>query len=209
MAGAQKKSLDAPDTRVRVEGIAADLVEVGDASVARNIFAPGCAHCALRRARPWPATAEPPRVVRPITPACSSRADDGSVLDVGPNDVYDIPPGHDGWVTSDTPMRAVTRSGVRAWLPQPDAGERVLTTLVVTDIVASTELAVRLGDRAWRELLSRDNAEVRDVLDASRGRRWPRPATASSPAFWTCELGPRIVAGRSAREPVMQTRSTA
>jgi class 3 adenylate cyclase len=41
---------------------------------------------------------------------------------------------------------------------------RVLTTVLFTDIVGSTELAVRLGDRGWRDLLERHHATVRNQL---------------------------------------------
>jgi class 3 adenylate cyclase len=73
-------------------------------------------------------------------------------------------------VVSDEPLRAINWSGVRSWLPEPEAGDRVVATLLFTDIVASTETAVRLGDRAWRELLGRHNRDVRDQLDRFRGR---------------------------------------
>jgi len=46
MAGAKKKSLDAPDERVQVEGVSAEIVQLGDAAISRNVFQPG-AHCAL------------------------------------------------------------------------------------------------------------------------------------------------------------------
>jgi hypothetical protein len=61
-------------------------------------------------------------------------------------------------------------SGVRTWLPQVESGDRVLPTLLFTDIVSSTDAAVQLGDRAWRDLLGRQNQEVRDELDRFRGR---------------------------------------
>ena len=48
-------------------------------------------------------------------------------------------------------------------------GERRLATVLFTDIVGSTELAARLGDRAWRELLARFFALVRAQLAAHRG----------------------------------------
>ena len=41
---------------------------------------------------------------------------------------------------------------------------RVLTTVLFTDMVGSTELAVRLGDRGWRDLLERHHATVRNQL---------------------------------------------
>jgi len=49
------------------------------------------------------------------------------------------------------------------------APERVLATVLFTDIVGSTEKAVELGDRAWRELLERHHARIRRELVRFRG----------------------------------------
>jgi pimeloyl-ACP methyl ester carboxylesterase len=57
-------------------------------------------------------------------------------------------------------------TGVR---PHP-ALDRVLATVLFTDIVGSTELVADLGDRRWRDLLERHNAVVRRELDRFRGR---------------------------------------
>jgi class 3 adenylate cyclase len=56
-------------------------------------------------------------------------------------------------------------TGVR---PQPEP-ERVLATMLFTDVVASTETAARLGDRRWRELLEGHRADVRSALGRWRG----------------------------------------
>ena len=56
-------------------------------------------------------------------------------------------------------------TGVRP-APEPD---RVLATVLFTDVVASTETAVRLGDRRWREVLATHRAEVRNALARWRG----------------------------------------
>jgi class 3 adenylate cyclase len=48
--------------------------------------------------------------------------------------------------------------------------DRVLATILFTDIVGSTRLAADLGDRAWRELLERHHALVRSELARFRGR---------------------------------------
>ena len=45
--------------------------------------------------------------------------------------------------------------------------DRVLATVLFTDIVGSTERAVQLGDRRWRELLEQHHAVTRRLL-----RRW-------------------------------------
>ncbi len=52
----------------------------------------------------------------------------------------------------------------------PREPERVLATVLFTDIVASTDYAAKLGDDAWRELLDRHNTLVRGQLDRWRGR---------------------------------------
>jgi class 3 adenylate cyclase len=51
--------------------------------------------------------------------------------------------------------------------PQPD---RVLATVVFTDIVGSTELASSMGDRAWKSALTRHRNAVRAELRRSGGR---------------------------------------
>ena len=51
-----------------------------------------------------------------------------------------------------------------------EQSERVLATILFTDIVGSTELAARLGDAAWRELLERHHAIVRRDLARFQGR---------------------------------------
>jgi class 3 adenylate cyclase len=52
-------------------------------------------------------------------------------------------------------------------LAEPD---RVLATILFTDIVGSTRLAAEHCDRAWRELLERHHALVRSELARFRGR---------------------------------------
>jgi pimeloyl-ACP methyl ester carboxylesterase len=47
--------------------------------------------------------------------------------------------------------------------------ERVLATVLFTDIVGSTAKAAELGDRAWRELLERHHALIRRQLAGFRG----------------------------------------
>lgn len=57
-------------------------------------------------------------------------------------------------------------TGVR----RPAEIDRVLATVLFTDIVGSTTQAVQLGDRRWRETLEAHHAVVRDELRRFRGR---------------------------------------
>lgn len=52
----------------------------------------------------------------------------------------------------------------------PREPERVLATVLFTDIVGSTERAAELGDAAWHELLERHDAAVRAELHRYGGR---------------------------------------
>jgi class 3 adenylate cyclase len=53
--------------------------------------------------------------------------------------------------------------------PGPEVPDTVLSTLLITDIVRSTERAAALGDRGWRELLERHYALVRREFARFRG----------------------------------------
>ena len=55
----------------------------------------------------------------------------------------------------------------RQWQAEPD---RVLATLLFTDIVGATARAAEIGDRAWRALLEKHHAEIRRQLSRFRGK---------------------------------------
>jgi pimeloyl-ACP methyl ester carboxylesterase len=50
------------------------------------------------------------------------------------------------------------------------SSERVLATVLFTDIAGSTECAAEIGDTRWRELIEAHHAAVRAQLDRFRGR---------------------------------------
>ena len=52
--------------------------------------------------------------------------------------------------------------------PRP-RDDRMLMTILFTDIVESTETATRLGDKRWRELLDDHHRVVREQLERYRG----------------------------------------
>jgi class 3 adenylate cyclase/pimeloyl-ACP methyl ester carboxylesterase len=53
---------------------------------------------------------------------------------------------------------------------EPDEPDRVLATVLFTDIVGSTAMSARLGDSAWRDLLRSHHQRVRKELARFRGR---------------------------------------
>jgi class 3 adenylate cyclase len=87
--------------------------------------------------------------------------------------VVELPPleGRYTWVDDDVheACMAATREFVSSLSVHGEA-ERVLATVLFTDIVGSTELASRLGDSDWRALLERHHAIVRRELARFQGR---------------------------------------
>jgi class 3 adenylate cyclase len=97
--------------------------------------------------------------------------DDGTRLVIGPDDAYEIPPGHDAWVCSDEPFDCVEFASAHNYGVSPEElGERVLATIVISDIVGSTQILARIGDRAWAQLLQEHNTRIRAAIDRFRGR---------------------------------------
>jgi class 3 adenylate cyclase len=96
---------------------------------------------------------------------------DGVELELGPGEVFEIPPGHDAWVVGDEPWISVDFEAMRRYArPQTDSPRRVLASIVITDIVDSTARAVALGPTRWRELVSRHNQIAERLIDAHDGR---------------------------------------
>jgi class 3 adenylate cyclase len=67
-------------------------------------------------------------------------------------------------------VQSITYAVLDPRLHRPLEPERVLATLLFTDIVGSTLRAERMGDAAWRSLLCEHQALVRRELGSHRGR---------------------------------------
>jgi class 3 adenylate cyclase len=96
--------------------------------------------------------------------------------------------------TMDATKRFVSR------LKAPAPAERVLATIRFTDIVGSTEVAARLGDAAWRDLLGRHHAIVRRELARFNGRE----VDTAGDGFFASFDGPAraVQAAAAMREPL-------
>ena len=168
MAGPLFKNLDDPDEQLSFPRLSGDIVEVGDFTIARTVHEPG-----------WRWSVD----IRPIVGGewCRARhvgvalsgklaveLQDGRSFELGPDDVFEIPSGHDGYTIGNEPFVMIEWTGVRTFVGSHRGG--VLTTMLFTDLVQSTELAGRLGDTRWRELLAVHYESIRSQLDRSGGR---------------------------------------
>jgi class 3 adenylate cyclase len=92
------------------------------------------------------------------------RMDDGEEIELVPNDIADIPAGHDAWVVGNEPVVVLDLSGNIDEIGLPREHSRVVVTLMMTDIVGSTAEAERLGDKVWKQVLADHNRVVRAAL---------------------------------------------
>ncbi|HEV3474431.1 MAG TPA: adenylate/guanylate cyclase domain-containing protein, partial [Actinomycetota bacterium] len=92
---------------------------------------------------------------------------DGTIFEMEPGDVFEVPPGHDAEVLDDEPLVQLEWSGVRTLVGGRGS---ILTTLLFTDLVESTAAATGVGDVAWREVLSNHFGSIRTELDRFGGR---------------------------------------
>ena len=97
--------------------------------------------------------------------------DSGEVVDLLPGMVHLIPAGHDAVVIGDEPAVMIDVALGSLDFGKPVASERVLATLLFTDIVGSTPLAERLGDDAWKRVLADHDRIIAAAIERFRGRR--------------------------------------
>jgi class 3 adenylate cyclase len=98
------------------------------------------------------------------------RMDDGTSLEIGAGSAFDIPAGHDGWVVGDEPWESYDFAGMRAFGRAIEPDDRILASILFTDVVDSTATAERLGDARWKALISQLNERSQFQIDRHRGR---------------------------------------
>lgn len=171
MANPQRKSLDLPDEERPIPNGKVEIWNIGDFVVGRVTFNPG-----------WHWSVD----VKPIagTEWCEYHhlglmlngtmhfvMKDGMEMRLEKGHIYEMLPGHDAWVVGDEPAVQYDFAGMRTFaLPAAGRVERVLATLVCTDVVDSTATAERVGPSAWAKILAQLNAESLHHVDKFRGR---------------------------------------
>lgn len=167
----QRKGLAMPDEIRRFPNGQVDLVRLDEAVIARFVFQAGWRWSTDVAPIAGTRSCQHRHVGYTISGTLEVRMDDGTRLTIRPGDAYEIPPGHDAWVGGDEPWDSVEVTSGHAFGRSPEAlGERVLATILFSDIVDSTAVVERLGDATWASLLREHNEAVRAVIDRFRGR---------------------------------------
>jgi class 3 adenylate cyclase len=171
MADVVSKSFDRPDNVVEFPRITSHVVELGDVTVGRFVSEPGWRWSEHVRPTVGGEWCQARHVGFVVSGSFGVDFIDGTRAMFKAGDVFEIPPGHDGFTEGDEPCVQVEWTGIRAWAGFPTGiPSRVLATLVFTDLVDSTALAAVLGDARWRDLLSRLFEASRSELDRFGGR---------------------------------------
>ena len=168
---ARRKNLGSPDTTVRYPGITQDMVELGDLTVAHTVLAPGWHWSRDVRPEVGGEWCQARHIGTVLSGSFAVEFPDGSRTELHAGDVYDIPPEHDGYTLGDATCTLIEWAGIRAFSGfRAGLSGRQLVTLLMTDVVDSTSIALQLGDIAWRELLSAHYEMARAQLEDHGGR---------------------------------------
>jgi len=172
MAEARAKNLRSPDETLEFPGIKVQQVDLGDVTVGHVVMEPGWRWSTNVRPHVGGDMCEARHVGVVLSGRFEVVMRDGTTLKFGPLDAFEIPPGHDGYTLGDEPCVQIEWSGLRAFAGFRLIGthNRALVTLLFTDLVDSSVTANRLGDVAWRELLSTHYEAARSALERHHGR---------------------------------------
>jgi class 3 adenylate cyclase len=170
MQRVEVRDLGEPEAVVRYTLGATYQVRLAQTVVSRHVLQPGWS---------WEKHAQP----EAGTPSCElyhrgvvlsgrmgTRTDDGEELIIGPNHVFDLPPGHVTWVEGEDELVMLDWAGGAGFDVQPGGEARAMATILFTDIVDSTGLASHAGDASWSRTVSVHDDIVRSILAGFGGR---------------------------------------
>ena len=190
MRRVEVRNLDEPEAVVSDPLATSNQVRLAHTVVTRHVLQPGWS---------WEEHARP----TVGTPSCELhhrgvvlsgrmgiRTDEGEELVVGPNQVFDLPPGHVTWVEGDDELVMVDWAGGAGFAPQLGREARAMATILFTDIVESTARASEAGDASWKRTVAMHDDVVRNVLPEFGGREiatagdsfWSRSTTSRAPS---------------------------
>jgi len=166
----RRRFSDASDVRTIPRG-RIEVVELDDTVVGRMSYEPGWRWSVDVQPIAGTDTCQYHHLGITLSGHLRAQMPDGTELEVGPGDVFEIPPGHDAWVVGDEPWVSVDFEAMRTYGRQRDAqDERTLASIVFTDIVDSTRRAEDLGAERWRDLVGEHNRKAAAAIDRHRGR---------------------------------------
>jgi class 3 adenylate cyclase len=170
MSRVEVRDLGEPEAVVSYPLGTSNQVRLAETVITRHVLQPGWSW--EEHARPLAGTASCDLYHRGVVLSgrMGVRTDEGQELVIGPNHVFDLPPGHVTWVEGDEDLVMVDWAGGAGFDTRPGEEARVLATILFTDIVDSTALARDAGDASWKRTVAMHDDVVRSVLAGFGGR---------------------------------------
>lgn len=166
----RRRFSDSSDVRQFAHG-RAQVVEIGDLVIGRLEYQPGWRWSEEVKPIAGTAWCEHHHVLITVDGRLRCMMADGVEIEMGPGDVVEVPPGHDAWVVGDDPWIGLDVAGIRSYGRADGVGpERVLASIVMTDIVDSTRQASELGAARWRDLVAEHNSTASSTIETHHGR---------------------------------------
>lgn len=167
----QRKGFGGPDEVRRFPNGIVEIINLDEIAVSRFVFQPGWDWSKDVGPIAGTKSCQHRHVGYTISGRLGVRMDDGTTLSIGPGEAYEIPAGHVGWVEGDLPWESVEFTSGHAFAKSPeDLGERVLATILFSDICDSTAVLERVGDNEWTRIVREHNERIRTVIDRFHGR---------------------------------------
>ena len=164
MSRVEVRDLGEPEAVVRHPLGATSQVRLAQTVISRHVLEPGWSWEEHARPRVGTRSCELYHRGVVLKGQMGVRTDEGEELVIGPNHVFDLPPGHVTWVEGDEELVMVDWAGGAGFDPQLGGEARALATILFTDIVDSTARAREAGDMSWRRTVAMHDDVVRSVL---------------------------------------------
>jgi class 3 adenylate cyclase/quercetin dioxygenase-like cupin family protein len=167
----RRKRFDHPDEVRTVEKARIELVELGELAVGRSVFEPGWRWSEHVRPIVQTESCQVHHIGYVISGHLHIEMTDGATIELIGGDTFEVPPGHDAWVVGDQPWISIDYAGRRLFAKSPrEQLDRVLSTVVFTDLSGSTETLRRMGDSRWKLLMAEHNQAARAEIERFGGR---------------------------------------
>jgi Adenylate and Guanylate cyclase catalytic domain len=172
VAARRTKNFATPDDLLQLPKMTAQLVELGDVTLSKLVNEPGWRWSEHIRPSVGGEWCQVRHMGFVLSGQLGIMYPDGTEIVYGPDDVFEIAPGHDGYTVGDEPCVQILFAGNRPFFDSflIGSGNRVLATVLFTDLVDSTATASEVGDARWRGLLSEHFVGARAELERYRGR---------------------------------------
>ena len=164
------RRLDQPDEVLKHPSLQVDLVRLGSLTVGLGTVQPGFRWSTHVGKETDEQFCQVHHLQLLLSGRFAVQMADGEYVEIEQGTIMDVPPGHDAWVIGDDPAVLLDFLGNIDQLGRPTSKDRIVTTLLMTDIVDSTATASLLGDTQWKQLLGEHNRLVRGRLERYLGQ---------------------------------------